>query len=202
MLRAAFQNAGRVMPKTGMEPIRRDALVAATIAEIGARGSLDVTVGQIAKRAGMSTALAHHYFGGKEQIFNAAMRRILRDFGAEVVRALKACRAPSDRAGAIIDASFAPACFAPATISAWMTLYASAQTSTETGRLLQLYQRRLHSNLMHALRPVSVHPDRDAQVLAALIDGLYLRAALAGMAPEEARSLARRTLDTLLEARR
>ena len=48
------------MPKLGMEPIRREALVKATIAEIGAAGSLDVTVSQIARRAGMSSALAHH----------------------------------------------------------------------------------------------------------------------------------------------
>ena len=67
------------MPKVGMEPIRRSALVKATIAEIGAAGNLDVTVGQIAKRAGMSTTLAHHYFGGKDQIFLAAMRHILRE---------------------------------------------------------------------------------------------------------------------------
>lgn len=189
------------MPKLGMEPIRRDALVAATIAEIGARGSLDVTVGQIAKRAGMSTALAHHYFGGKEQIFNAAMRHILRDFGAEVVRRLRACERAGDRAGAIIDASFAPSCFAPATISAWMTLYASAQTSRETRRLLTLYQRRLHSNLVHALRPLSRRPGHDAQLLAALIDGLYLRAALAGLPPGAARAHARETVATLTEMR-
>ena len=47
------------MPKVGMEPIRRSALVKATIAEIGEAQSLDVTVSQIAKRAGMSSALAH-----------------------------------------------------------------------------------------------------------------------------------------------
>ena len=41
------------MPKLGMEPIRRAALVNATIAQIGETGSLDVTVAQIAKRAGM-----------------------------------------------------------------------------------------------------------------------------------------------------
>ncbi|MDG1319155.1 MAG: TetR family transcriptional regulator, partial [Paracoccaceae bacterium] len=51
------------MPKVGMEPIRRAALVKATIAEIGEAGTLDVTVSQIAKRAGMSSGLAHHYFG-------------------------------------------------------------------------------------------------------------------------------------------
>ena len=46
------------MPKLGMEPIRKAALVKATIVEIGRTGSLDVTVSQIAKRAGMSSALA------------------------------------------------------------------------------------------------------------------------------------------------
>ena len=58
------------MPRVGMEPIRREALVKATIAEIGQAGSLDVTVAQIARRAGMSSALAHHYFGGKEDMSN------------------------------------------------------------------------------------------------------------------------------------
>ena len=72
------------MPKIGMEPIRRAALVEATIAEIGAAGSLDVTVSKIAKRAGMSSALAHHYFGGKEQIFVAAMRYTMGVYAAEV----------------------------------------------------------------------------------------------------------------------
>ena len=46
------------MPKLGMEPIRKAALVKATITEIGRAGSLDVTVSQIAKRAGMSTVAA------------------------------------------------------------------------------------------------------------------------------------------------
>ena len=77
------------MPKVGMEPIRKAALVKATITEIGRAGSLDVTVSQIAKRAGMSSALAHHYFGSKEEIFLAAMRHILSLYGAEVRGALR-----------------------------------------------------------------------------------------------------------------
>ncbi|MEJ1999680.1 MAG: TetR family transcriptional regulator, partial [Maritimibacter sp.] len=59
------------MPKLGMEPIRRAALVKSAIAEIGEAGSLDVTVSRIAKRAGVSSALAHHYFGGKEDLLIA-----------------------------------------------------------------------------------------------------------------------------------
>jgi TetR/AcrR family transcriptional regulator, transcriptional repressor of bet genes len=126
----------------------------------------------------MSSALAHHYFGGKDQIFLAAMQQILRDFGAEVRRALKAANTPRARAEALIRSCFAPSCFAPETISAWMTLYASAQTNPDTLRLLRLYQARLRSNLIHALRPITPQPDRHAEIIAALIDGLYLRAAL------------------------
>ncbi|SLN39972.1 choline-binding transcriptional repressor BetI [Pseudooctadecabacter jejudonensis] len=189
------------MPKLGMEPIRRAALVKATIDVIGAQGSLDVTVSQIAKKAGMSSALAHHYFGGKDQIFLAAMRAILRDFGTEVRAGLRAARTPRARAEALIDASFAPSCFAPATISAWMTLYAQATTSPDMHHLLLLYQRRLASNLTHALRPLSVRPTQDAETLGALIDGLYLRAALArDTDPQTARAVALRTLDHLTGA--
>ena len=169
------------MPKLGMEPIRRAALVKATIAEVGDVGSLQVTVGQIAKRAGMSSALAHHYFGGKDQIFLAAMRHILSEFKAEVLAELARLEphaAPERRAEAIIRACFAQSCFSPRAISAWMTFYVMAQTNPEALRLWRLYQCRLRSNLCHALRPVVAEPKAAASVLSALIDGLYLRAAL------------------------
>ena len=166
------------MPKLGMEPIRRAALVKATIAEIGAAGSLDVSVSRIAKRAGMSSALAHHYFGGKNQIFEAAMRQILRDYSAEVRTALAAATDPAARARAIVRANFAQSCFDPATVSAWMTFYVQAQTNPDALRLLRAYQRRLRSNLTHALRPLCDDPRGTAETLAALIDGLYISAAL------------------------
>ena len=61
------------MPKVGIQAVRKDALVLAAIAEVGAVGSLDVTVAGIARRAGVSSALAHHYFGSKDDILLAAM---------------------------------------------------------------------------------------------------------------------------------
>jgi TetR/AcrR family transcriptional repressor of bet genes len=94
------------VPKLGMEPIRRQALVKATIAEIGQHGTLDVTVSQIARRAGMSSALAHHYFGGKEQILVAAMTYTMGVYAAEVRGALAMADTPAERVEAIIRASF------------------------------------------------------------------------------------------------
>lgn len=163
------------MPKIGMEPIRRDALVKATIAEVGEAGSLDVTVARIAKRAGMSSALAHHYFGGKDQIFLAAMRRILTDFRFEVLSHYQQATTPRARLRAILVACFAPSCFDPATVSAWMTFYGQAQTHAPSRHLLQLYQARLHSNLVSALRPLCADPHAMAHGVGAMIDGFYLR---------------------------
>ncbi len=168
------------MPKLGMEPIRRAALVKATIDEIGAAGNLDVTVSNIAKRAGMSSALAHHYFGGKDQIFLAAMRHTLAVYAAEVRTALQGTDGHRARLEAVIAAGFSSTNFRPEVIAAWLNFYVLAQSSEDAHRLLQIYQRRLHSNLMHDLRPlIGSRAALASRRIAGLIDGLYLRQGLA-----------------------
>lgn len=167
------------MARIAAEPKRRAEIVKATIVEIGVRGSLEVTVAQIARRAGVSSALAHHYFGSKEAIFVATMRHVLTIFGAEVRGALAAARTPQERVEAIIRASFAPGSFRREVVAAWLNFYVLAQTEPQARRLLNVYHRRLRTNLVHDLRPLAA--DRAlhiAQTLGALIDGVYLRAAL------------------------
>lgn len=192
------------MPKAGVEPIRRAALMEATISEIGAQGTLDVTVAQIARRAGMSSALAHHYFGSKEAMFAAAMRHILTLYGAEVRGALSMARGPRARIEAIIRASFAPAQFRPEMVSAWLNFYVQAQRSAEARRLLHIYQRRLRSNLHHAFRQLDPAQARTlTRGLAAMIDGLYIRQALREdpMPPNRAVDVLLHYLDTSLPAK-
>ncbi len=174
------------MPKIGMEPIRRKALINATIGEVGRVGSLDVTVGQIAKRAGMSSGLAHHYFGGKDQIFLAAMREILTRFGVQVRSELKRAQTPMQRLNGIVAASFHAENFAPEVVAAWLTFYVQAQNSSEAHRLLRVYARRLHSNLVFNLRPLTDRADHIAQGMASIIDGFYLRHALQDAVPDRA----------------
>lgn len=179
------------MPKLGMEPIRKEALVKATILEIGRTGSLDVTVSQIAKRAGMSSALAHHYFGSKEEMFLAAMRHILTLYGAEVRGALVAAEGPEGRIRAILRASFGPGNFRREAVGAWLNFWVLAQSVPQARRLLAVYQRRLRSNLVAALRPFA--GDRAgaiAESLGAMIDGLYLREVLKSGAPDGAAAAA------------
>lgn len=168
------------MPKVGMEPIRKAALVKATIVEIGQKGSLDVTVAQIARRAGMSSALAHHYFGSKEEIFLAAMRHVMAIYAAEVRGGLALADGPEARLRAILVASFSATNFRHDVVGAWLNFWVLAQTVPEARRLLGVYYRRLRSNLLFALRPIAGRRAEEiAAGLSAMIDGLYLREALA-----------------------
>lgn len=176
------------MPKIGMEAIRKKALVEATIHEVGTRGTLEVTVSQIARRAGVSSGLAHHYFGNKEQILIAAMRHILKRFGALVRAELTTARTPTERVEGVIRASLDPEHFEPATVAAWLAFYVEARNSEDARRLLRVYTSRLHSNFRHDL--LRLLPDekaeQTAQMLAAMIDGFYIRHALQNPAPDGA----------------
>ncbi len=195
------------MPKVGMEPIRREALVNATISEIGRKGSLDVTVSQIAKRAGMSSALAHHYFGGKDQIFLAAMRHILSVYGAQVRAALLGAKTPRDRVEAIVRANFEAGNFRPEVIAAWLNFYVLSQSTEGARRLLAVYQHRLHSNLVYGLRPLlggdAAEAHDLADMIAAQIDGQFIRHALREETPSGKRATAQvlEFLDVMLKAR-
>ncbi|WP_338607699.1 transcriptional regulator BetI [Pelagibacterium nitratireducens] len=191
------------MASKGMPILRRKALISATIAEIGEAGTLDVTVSQIAKRAGMSSALAHHYFGSKDKIFLAAMRHVLETFRLSVAQRLETAKGPRERIDAIIDASFEESQFEREIVAAWLAFYVRALQSKDTRRLLQVYARRLHSNLVFNLRQLfdDATAQAVAQGLASLIDGFYIRHALQDDVPDRGatRDMVRDYLDLWLE---
>ena len=180
------------MPKVGMEPLRRRALIDATISAIGERGSLDVTMSEIAGRAGVSSALAHHYFGAKDELLQATMRHLLAELSADTRHALAATETPRQRVSAIIAVSFSDKQFQPETIAAWLSFYVEAQKTTALRRLLRIYARRLHSNLMSGLSPLMPRAEAEhaAEGIAALIDGLYIRRALKDGTPNAASAVA------------
>jgi len=174
------------MPRIGMEPLRRKALISAAIEAIHARGMGQVTMGEIARRAGVSAALAHHYFGGKDQLLLATMRHLLSELSDEIQARLAEARTPEERISAVIRGNFAAGQFRPAVISAWLAFYVQAQTDPEARRLLRVYTRRLESNLVHALRDLTTreHAALVAETAAALIDGLWIRRSLAEDSPD------------------
>ncbi len=180
------------MPRIGMEPLRRKALVDATLRAIGQHGSLDVTMSDIAREAGVSPALAHHYFGSKQQLLIEAIRSLLRRLRMDAAAALEHIDAPRDRLSAIIRVSFQTDQFTRETIAAWLAFYVEAQRSADVRRLLVIYTKRLRSNLLDSLNRLCPPDDaaRIAEGVAAMIDGLYIRQSLQSVSAGSSASIA------------
>lgn len=170
-----------------MEGARRRALISATVEAIHERGFCDATVADIARRAGVSGGLALHYFGSKKALLTETMRHLLADLARELKEERAKARTPRERISAVISASFAPSQFRSSIISAWLAFYLQAETDPETQRLLQVYHRRLVSNLTYEFRS-ALHrrgaARQAAEGTAALIDGLWLQRALASGEPD------------------
>jgi len=163
------------MPKVGMGPVRRRELVEATIWSIHEFGLADTTVTRIAKKAGVSPGIVHHYFADKDDLLFETMRVMLENLRTGAVSRLKVAPTGRQRVFAVIDACFSVEQFSPEVVTAWLALYASARKSPRLARILSLYHRRLRSNLVSGLGKSATD---EAEAIAALIDGLYLRAAL------------------------
>jgi TetR/AcrR family transcriptional repressor of bet genes len=174
------------MPRIGAEPERRRALIIAAIDAIGEHGSLDVSVKEIARQAGMSSSLAFHYFGGKDEIITETMRHLLRELTGSMTAGLKAAKSPMARIDAVIQSSFAAEQFERRTIAAWLVFYLHAYSSEQAARLLTIYSGRLNSNLVSGLSKLTdrKHAYQVAAGLGALIDGIYIRQGLSSEGPD------------------
>lgn len=192
------------MPKVGMEPIRRQQLIKATMEAIDEVGLAEATVIQIARRAGVSAGIISHYFGGKNGLLEATMRQILTDLGDAVAARRRALEANTPRAhlGAIIEGNFDRTQVTGPAAKTWLAFWASSMHKPMLQRLQYVNDRRLYANLCHQFQRVMSRKDarNAAHGLAAMIDGLWLRGALTpeGLDAEEARYLAHTYLDQLL----
>lgn len=191
------------MPKLGMEPLRRRQLIEATVEAIHDRGMNGLTMGDIARRAGVSSGLAHHYFGSKDDLLIATLRHLLGDFAAGIRGHLRGTTDARVRLKAIIDGSFGTEQFRPAVISAWLAFYMQSLHDPAAARLLSIYLKRLETNLRHDLRALMTPSEAAtaARGIAAMIDGLWLRAALPTLhiSPEAAIALVDDYLSGLID---
>ncbi len=191
------------MPKTGMAPVRRRAFVEAAIRSIHDRGFVDLTTGDVAREAGLSQGLVHHYFGSKGALIIATMRHLLIEFGAGIRERLREAKTPRARLSAIVDGSFCDDQLRPEVISAWLTFYVQAHTEPEVRRLLHIYAQRLISNLRHEYKrlPTRETAEVAAESTAAMIDGLWLRRVLGDAKPcgESAIAIMEAHIDSQLE---
>ncbi len=163
-----------------VEDDRRLQLIEVTIDCLAELGFVGTTLAQIAMRAGVSPGLVAHYFGDKDGLLGAAFRRLGRRT-AEAARArLHAARTPRGRIQAIIDANLAPAEFERRSGMAWLAFWGQLLHHEQLKRVQQAFQRRTLTNLRISLRQLMPRGDADplATMIASMIDGVWLRAAL------------------------
>ena len=163
------------------------------LAELGFVGS---TLAQIAGRAGVSSGLIAHYFSDKDGLLEAAFRRLSRRVRDNVRAKSRLARTPRGRVQAIIDANLSPEEFNQRSGNAWLAFWGQLLHVERLKRVQTAYQRRMLSNLRHALRQLLPAEEAItlAAMIAAMIDGVWLRAALSNW--READSEAARALLT------
>jgi transcriptional repressor BetI len=168
-----------------MEEIRRRQLIEATVASIHDIGFAESSVSRIAAKAGVSAGIVHHYFQDKGELLEATMRQLGANLAASVIRRLRAAKTPAHRLMAVVDGNLGPELFTPEAVSAWLAFWSQVPTHPRLARVQTIIIRRLHSNLVHALRAFLREPEVQhvAQDLACLIDGIWLRAALSQSGP-------------------
>ena len=87
------------MPKVGVKDTRKQQLIEATMHSIAELGMQNTTIVSISKRAGMSSGIISHYFGGKQGLIEAALRYLLDQLGKELRERMAAS---SPKTGALL----------------------------------------------------------------------------------------------------
>ena len=162
------------------EDIRRRQLIESTIDSLAEVGYVGSTLAQIAQRADVSPGLVAHYFGDKDGLFEATFRTLSRRIGERMQAKLRLARTPRGRVQAVIDANLGPEEFDQRTGRAWLAFWGQVLHVVGLKRVQTAYQVRMLSNLRHALKRLLPDDEavRLASMIAAMIDGVWLRAAL------------------------
>jgi betaine-aldehyde dehydrogenase len=165
-----------------LEEGRRRQLIEVTIDSLSEVGYVGSTLAEIASRADVSPGLVAHYFGDKDGLLAAAFRSLARRPMQQLNLRLLAARTPRARIQAVIDTYLAPAEFDRRTGTAWLAFWGEVLHVESLRRIQRIYQRRMLSNLRHALGALVPSPQARslAAMIAAMIDGAWLRAALSG----------------------
>jgi betaine-aldehyde dehydrogenase len=184
------------------EDFRRIQLIEVTIDSLAEVGYVGSTLAQIASRADVSPGLVSHYFDDKDGLLEAAFRTLSRNLFAQMDARMRQARTPRARIQAIIDTNLGPQEFSRRTGSAWLAFWGQVPHVQGLKRVQNAYQRRMVSNLRYALvRLLPVAQARSlASTIAAMIDGVWLRAALSNWAEADSES-ARALLTAFVDAR-
>ena len=174
------RRAATAVPRDELEEARRAQLIEVTIDSLADVGYVGTTLAQIASRADVSAGLVAHYFGDKDGLLEATFRSLARVVAVRMRERFALADTPRARVQAVIDANLGPENFDRRTGNAWLAFWGQVLHFEGLRRVQTAYQRRMLSNLRSDLRCMIAGEDARtlAAMIAAMIDGVWLRAAL------------------------
>jgi betaine-aldehyde dehydrogenase len=193
---------GSAAPLAEAGGARRAQLIEMTIDSLAEVGYVDSTLTRIGRRAGVSAGLIAHYFQDKDGLLEATFRSLLARLSVRMRARLRQTHTPRGRVQAIIDANLAAEEFDRRTGTAWLAFWGQVPHVERLRRVQRVYQRRMLSNLRYGLRSLLEDDEADslAAMIAAMIDGVWLRAALSNWTEADSEG-ARALLATFLDFR-
>ncbi len=161
---------------------RRQAIIDAATSVLADHGIVEFTFNKVADRADVSAALIVHYFGSKEALLEAIFRSVARELNGTVLARLRQASGPRARIEALVDAHLGDNSYAEDTARIWLSFWGEALHVPQLARVQRAHQQRMLSNLKFDLGKLVDARDVGsmAETIAAMIDGVWLRAAMNG----------------------
>jgi TetR/AcrR family transcriptional repressor of bet genes len=174
---------------TPISTIRRQELQHAAWEVVLEQGYHAMTIEHIARQAGTSKGIVHHYFRSKRELLEYAIRHELSLYGKDALERIKRARTPSERLWGIIDANFAAAIFKPENCRPDITIWDERPQFKRLQKIYNIMNRRTRSNISYALRALVTKEELEtiANTISNLIEGCWM---LAANRPEMTRATA------------
>lgn len=167
--------------RTRIEDIRRVELIAAAHRVFLEHGLQGMTSARICREAGMSPGILAYYFKGKDEVLLGMVRYNNRLLMEDVIARLGKAQTHWARLEAIVEGNFPAQAFTRPIASAWISVCAEAGVNEQYARLQRVFHRRLRSNLASVFGDMfdAARLHEASLIIAALLDGLWLRKAVA-----------------------
>ena len=191
------------MPKVGMEPIRRQQLIDATLESVAELGLHATPINTISKRAGLSSGIISHYFGGKQGLIEATVRYLLTSLKSGLLEKTRNSCDAKERLMAIVEANFSVIQKQVNATRTWLSFWAQSMHDDRLHRLQLVNSKRLYSNLAYSFMQIldKESAKEAAKLASGMIDGLWLRAVLSKADEQEfkeAELLAKQYINSLI----
>ena len=191
--------------RAAQRTIRRQQIIDATIHSVATLGFADTTLATVAKNTDISQAALVFHFKTKDALLTAALEYLVNQHRAAWRSAIEGLADdPLARICAMIRVDFSPEICTRKRVAVWHAFYGEAKTRPTYLRLCDEQDKEHTAFLESACREMTSAGRSsvdDPAIMAAMIDGLYIRQALRAdpLSAEAAIDVMMHYLDTFLE---